>query len=237
MPGIYVMAIVAAVLGLAAVGTAILLLSKPRDRLLMAVLMLVQLPMSAAGITLLRKPLDAGLQALSPDPAILSFVQTWYAPITEEPLKLLPLLVPFAFRRVTPGNAVAVGLALGLGFGIGEIGFIAWAIAQNPKLAALGPEMFGGFVIERVMVCFLHGAMTATAVWLWLRRARWGILAAMGLHYALNFPVYLASQQAFVWERPLWIQIAFAWVMILTGLMVAWVVWMARRSKLRAGPG
>jgi hypothetical protein len=229
MLGIHIAAIIAAVLALCGVGGIILLTIGPRERLLMAVLILVELPASWLGVACLRPAIDGLLGALSPDPETLQFLRVWYAPLTEEPLKLLPLLVPFVFHRVDARNGVVAGLALGLGFGIGEIGYLASVWAKVPQYAALGPAHFSGFILERLQACIFHSAMTATVVWQWLRGARWGILVAIAIHFALNFPIYLRNQGAFELTRAVLTDIVFVWFSAATIALAFWIVWMIRK--------
>ncbi len=227
MLGIHIMAIVAIAASLGIVGGLIWVLSRGQNRWLLAVLLILELPVSALAYYYLRQPLDMGVKALGFDLDFYRFLTTWYAPITEEPAKLLPLALPFLFRRIDAKNGVAAGLALGLGFGLGEIAFLAYLIGQSPAAAKLPWYMFTGFLIERLFVAFLHGAMTATAIALWFKGVRWGILVSILLHYALNFPIYLASLGTFGLGRMIWVQIGMVWVVLmaiaLSGLLTYFV--------------
>lgn len=225
MPGIYVAAVVAALIAMSVIG-ALVLVPAPRDaRRPLILAFLLQLPMSAGAYYLLRMPLDAGVQALGPDESLHALLASLYAPVTEEPVKLLPLLIPAIWAVAKSGRPVIAGLALGLGFGVGEIGFLAWLIAQNEQAAQLPFYVFTGFIGERVLVAFLHGAMTATAIWFFVRGRWWGILVAMAIHYALNFPVYLASLGTFGWGREIWLTVGLMWVVVLVIVMGALLVY------------
>ncbi|MFN8539856.1 MAG: hypothetical protein U0232_20545 [Thermomicrobiales bacterium] len=83
-------------------------------------------------------------------------------PLTEEPAKLWPLLIPAFARRITRENAVRCAVALGLGFGIGEIGFIAQLIYADGDFNALPWYNFSGFINERFMVCLIHGGFVTS---------------------------------------------------------------------------
>jgi hypothetical protein len=234
MPGIYVMAMIAAAAAAVLIGGPLLLTAARPHRAILLLLVLVELPMSAAVFLFVRQPIDLGIRSLGLGPGLYGFIASWYAPLIEEPAKLLPLVVPLLFRRVSSANAVSTGLALGLGFGLGEIGFIAWLISQNPQVAVLPWHVFTGFLVERILVCFLHGAFTAIAVWLWCRGARWGIAVAMLLHYLLNFPIYLGSLHPFGLDRLGWVLISMAWVAVLAIAMAITLVYLrGGRARVR----
>ncbi len=235
MPGLYIMAIIAAAAALAVLG-GLLLASAPRGfRRIALLLILIELPMSAAFFLLVRQPLDLGVRSLGLDAGVYRFIASWYAPLTEEPAKLLPLLLPFFFRKVSRDNALVTGLALGLGFGLGEIAFLAWLINHNPQVADLPWFAFTGFLVERLLVCFLHGAITAVAVWMWCRGKRWGILVAMLLHYLLNFPIYLASMYPLGLDRATWVTISLVWVVAMViGMSVTLAVLRAGRPGVKS---
>src|SRR5689334_13356331 len=133
MAGIYIAALIAAGLALAAALPLLFVFARPERRWFYAMLLVLELPMSAAALLYVRAPLDGWLAGMIADPATRTLVSTFYAPLTEEPAKLWPLLLPFVWRRLERANAVGVALALGIGFGIGEIGFLADRIARMPS--------------------------------------------------------------------------------------------------------
>ena len=88
------------------------------------------------------------------------------------------------------------GLALGMGFGLGEAAYLAYGIAQSPAYNQLPWYMFTGFASERLIITFAHGLMTSLAV-LGLhygkRNALLGYMTAIGLHGMINLgPILLA---------------------------------------------
>lgn len=113
---------------------------------------------------------------------------------------------------------MAVALAVGIGFGIGELWFLAHAIVVAPNYQDFSFWMFRPFIIERLEVCFLHGAFVALP-FVQLARGKpflYGGLAGMALHLLLNFPVLLAQLDLF--------GLGPAWPPILNWWIVAMVV-------------
>ena len=167
---------------------------------------------------LIRLPIHSWLVGLlGKESGLFQFLTTLYAPITEEPAKFLPaLLIPVLYKTINEKNVVAFGLALGLGFGMGEIWFIAYQTTLNPEWTNLPFYNFLGFAGERAIVCFLHGAFTATALKFLDKRFWLGAICAMTLHYFLNFPIFLSVKNvgnlgATTWAILLnvWIQVYF----------------------------
>jgi hypothetical protein len=93
-------------------------------------------------------------------------------------------------------KSLDAGLALGLGFGIGEAAYIAYGIAQSPAYSSVPWYMFTGYATERLIVTFAHGLMTSLTVLGLQRGGRnlWlGYVSAVGLHALINLgPVLLA---------------------------------------------
>ena len=143
----------------------------------------------------------------------LGLIATLYAPLTEEAAKWLTALVP-AVRRAISAQPVAVALAVGIGFGIGEIWFLAQAIVSQPNFTDAPFWRFNGFIIERLEVCFLHGAFVSLP-FVQLARGRpfWiGGVAGMALHFLLNFPIYLAQIDVPPLGRERWGILLALWV-------------------------
>src|SRR5262249_40561836 len=124
------------------------------------------------------------------------WLKTFYAPLTEEPAKLIPLLIPAIRRDLDARNFVRYALAIGVGFAIGEMSLIAHFIAHRPALAALPFYQFGGYVSERLMTCVFHSAFVAVALWRWRRRFALGVAGAAALHWLGNFPLSLMAWNA-----------------------------------------
>jgi len=224
MPGIYTAAFITSALALAIIGgLAVGTTGKKRggDRTLLLVAIFLELPLCALAFYGVRVPVDAWLRSILGTGEAYKFLTTFYAPLTEEPAKLWPLLLaPFA-TRVDDRNAVRVAMALGLGFGLGEIWFLAERISHVPDLAKLPWYMLGGFISERFMVCFMHGVFTAAAVRRLRRGLVVGVLGAMGLHYVANLPIYLANVGAFGLGLAAWKNVLGVWVPVYFLAMIA----------------
>jgi hypothetical protein len=233
--GLVVAAAITTGLALLAIGTVTWCLARPSDRRMLGLAFLIALPLQPLALYLVRLPLDGAVRAALGLGRTSAMVALLYAPLTEEPAKWLALAVPAVRRALAPANAVPLALAIGLGFGIGEIWFLTHALVASPGYPDLPFWMFYGFVIERLEVCLLHGVFVALPI---VRLARgksfWpGALAGMALHFMLNFPVYLAQVDVFGVGAAAWSSMLRAWV-------AAWAVggaimlWRLHRRLTRA---
>jgi hypothetical protein len=185
-------------------------LSQPADRPILLLAAIVALPLQPLAFYLVRIPLDGLVRAALGTDMAYAIATTSYAPLTEEPAKWLVLLLPAVRRVLRPDNAIAAALAIGLGFGIGEIWFLANQIAQVPAYTGIPFWMFGGFFSERFVVTFLHGGFIAFLV---ARLAAGrslvpGALIGIALHYLVNLPIFLRALQAFGLSAETWTLIA-----------------------------
>jgi hypothetical protein len=208
--GIYIAAAITTLAVVAAYGYLVRRLSPPADHRFLLLAALIALPLQPLAFYLVRLPLDALVRQAIGTGTAYGWVTTFYAPLTEEPAKWLVLAVPLVWRALRPDNAVVAALAIGLGFGVGEIWFLAEQIARVPAYQGVPFWMFGGFLTERFVVCFLHGGFIAFLV---ARLATGrspvpGALAGMALHYFGNFPIFLGSIGAFGLPAAAWISIA-----------------------------
>jgi hypothetical protein len=219
--GIIIAAGITTVVVVALYGYLIWRLSVGADRRALLITALIALPLQPLAFYLLRVPLDGWLRSALGTGSLYLILTTFYAPLTEEPAKWLALAVPPARRLLRPDNVVPLAMAIGLGFGIGEIWFLAEQLMRVPDYAALPFWMFSGFLIERTYVCFLHGGFVLYLVHrLAHGRPRWpGALAGMALHYVLNLPIFLAGIGAFGLPQEAWITIASLFPL----LIVVWI--------------
>lgn len=154
------------------------------------------LPLSAAVNLLVKRPLGEGVGGLAGiEPGLGMATPLWFllflfalAPVFEELVKVAPALLPAMRRSVRdPDTAFFTGMALGIGFGLGEAAYLAWQVAASGAYEQYPWYAFGGFFGERLLVVFLHGFMTALFLLIAARRSPvLGFLAAAAAHAALN---------------------------------------------------
>lgn len=217
MKGIYPAALITTVIALSLYGTIIWKMKSPVDKRWLWLAFLLVLPLQPLAFYLVRVPLNSLLMAkLGTSSRLYEWLTLFYAPLTEEPAKLVPLLVPFLLRDIRKENFVRYALAIGLGFGIGEMWFIAGRIAGVPQFASTPFWQFTGFMNERLMVCMLHGAFVSVALWRLRNKFLLGVLGAMGLHFFANFPIYLMQKNLFGWGNTIWSVVVGNWVGLYT---------------------
>jgi RsiW-degrading membrane proteinase PrsW (M82 family) len=213
----------------------ILVRTAPReDRTLVAGAILATLPMCFVAYHLVRMPLDHVVERLTLGHfSLLSFLRMFGAPLTEEPAKLWPLLLPFFRRRITSRNAVHVGAALGLGFGVGEAWFVAGMFLGAPSVELLPWYALSGYVLERCLVCVVHGGATAMAIAALPyggRRFALGVGLAMTFHFLTNFPIYLVS------FAPLFKPLVGLWVFGAFGVALGTLLFLRGRMAVVSNP-
>ena len=193
--GILIAAAITSLVAILAVGYLIRRISTPADYGALLLGFLYAVPAQPVAFYYIRLPLHELLNGWIGAGALLTAITLFYAPLTEEPAKWLALGVPSLRKTLRPQNAVAIALAVGLGFGVGEIWFLAARLYPSPQIAALPFWAFTGFLGERLMVCFIHGALIALFFKRYAenRSILFPALLGIALHFALNFPIYLSS--------------------------------------------
>ncbi len=215
MPGIYIMAVITFVLSAAFWGAMIYLFAGRTRRFLWLVVPALPLSWIVNNYVKASVALVIGQTAGIPQrlglarPVWFTFVLFMLTPVLEELTKAIPLLLPWARRLMQDAYAAFwTGMTLGLGFGLGEIFFVAWADAHVPAYAALPWYMLTGFLSERVMVCFAHGVMTSIFMLGLHRGGAWaaaGYLGAVSLHALLNAgPMLFQLGMLPMWVISLW---------------------------------
>lgn len=209
MPGIYLTAILTTAIALAIFVPLIHKLRLPANERRLWLAAGLVLPLQPLAFYFVRVPLDHWLVAqLGSTSEIYHWLTTFYAPLTEEPAKLVPLLIPVIYRDINAKNFVRYALAIGVGFAIGEMWFIAERVAQVPAIRALPFYRLDGYFVERLMVCVFHTAFVAVTLWRLRRQMAWGIAGAMALHWLGNFPIFLMNRNAGGLSHTFW---AVAW--------------------------
>ncbi len=212
-----------------------LLVRRADDWRPLAVAFLVALPLQPLMMYAVRLPLDGMLRTTYGIAGWVTIAALFYAPLTEEPAKWLTALVPMV-RRAIATHPVSLALAAGAGFGVGEIWFLANAL-NTPDYAKLPFWNFGGFILERLAVCFLHGAFLAPA-FVALARGRsflLGGLVGMLMHFLLNFPIFLAQVDAFGLGAG-WLTVLVIWMIGFLAICVVLVRHLARTYEVTKGP-
>src|SRR5262245_9911392 len=198
-----------------ALGALILLLIKSSNWRAVALAFVIALPLQPLALYLVRLPIDRALKTVFGAPAWLVVLSLFYAPLTEEPAKWLAAAVP-SVRRAIMAEPITVALTVGLGFAIGEIWMIVREVLALPGVWSLPASNFVPFVIERLEVCFLHGAFVVPA-FVCLARGRsflLGGVAGMALHFLLNFPIFLKNIDAFGLGEG-WVPALLLWVILM----------------------
>ncbi len=211
-----------------------LLLRHAKDKWALMLAFAMALPLQPLVFYAVRLPLDGYLRTTYGIVGWVTIASLFYASLTEEPAKWLAAAVPVV-RRAIVNDPIVMALAVGLGFGIGEIWFLANALIKSPSYPDLEFWQFSGFMIERLAVCFLHGAFIAPLFHALARgRLFWlGGLIGMVLHFLLNFPIYLAQTGAFGIGPAGWAMILVSWIFCCVVGCVFLLVYLAGRRAPR----
>ncbi|MDD4538013.1 MAG: hypothetical protein PHT80_03275 [Lentisphaeria bacterium] len=210
----------------------VLIQRAPKDeRLFLGMLVLLMLPMNALAFHLVRMPLDAWLaSALGEQNEIYHVLKRLYAPVTEEPAKLWLLLIPCCYYRLKSLPVHRSALAIGLGFGVGEAWTVACLLAKSPEIAQYPWYMLNGYIGERLMVCIMHAAFTAAALYFIVkhRQVAGGLLSCMALHLLGNLPIFLAEKNSFGLGKNVWAMLLQLWVLlyfVAMGILLAYIAY------------
>lgn len=213
MPGIYISAIITIATVLSLASLVIIKRLSLRDRVFAFIWMILAGLAFFGAYYLMRLPVDRVINPLMQiDPTNYRWIASLYAPLTEEPAKWIVIIPLLLLGRITANNKGAWALSLGIGFGIGEILFLAQSVAANPFSAGLPWYYSSGFILERLMVCIIHSGFFLIAIEAILSRKYWVILLAPVLHWLLNFPIFLSVQFPFSDGGVLWSQLLWMWI-------------------------
>lgn len=217
--GIYIAAVVASLVAAVLCGWISLRITAPACRRALLTAVLLMLPVQPLVFYAFRLPALGFLQPVlgSGGGAAMIIVGLLAAPLTEEPAKWLALSSAGVRRAIASGSAMGVAIATGLGFGIGEIWFLAEQISRLPEAQGAPFTHFSGFTVERVAVCLLHGLFLvplfhAVAV------GRHIVLgAALGIlaHLLANLPILALQADLFGLGRGFWGGAIMLWLIVL----------------------
>ena len=243
MPQLYIAATVTSLIALGLFGALIGQLSSSEYRWKLLCLGCMGLPLSPLAYFLVRLPLinilePALLGVTQENPngavsrAVRDGVRLLYAPLTEEPSKLLPWLVLLligVLHKPTREQVVPVALTIGAAFAVGEFWLVAYLIAAkpDPALTQLPWYAFGGYMSERLMTCFSHTLFVLPTIWLYRRSrslAAFGLAIGMILHYLGNAPIVLIHHQAFGLSTAVWSVIVQVWFLIIVAISLVTLV-------------
>lgn len=198
---IYIMAAITIALSAGLWGGLLYALSARNKKLLW--LLLPGLPLSALVNLAIKRPIVLWLGEFGGvEPGQGLATPLWFLlavslvpPLTEEAIKVLPLLLPAVRRQIdSRASAVWVGMALGISFGLGEAAYLAYNVAQASEYAGYPWYAFTGFFGERLAVTLGHGLLTMLAVvgiWHGGWRILGGYVAAVLLHLLINLGAIL----------------------------------------------
>lgn len=206
--GIYIAALIVTGASVALWGGLLYWLSKGKWKYL--ALLLIALPFSVIVNLFIKAPVLNLVLSSAAVSSQLSVATPWWlilfvlflSPITEEAIKLSPLLAKQLRRIINRTSALWIGMMLGVGFGIGEIWYLAWQYSMVPGFAGYPFYYFGGFIGERLIVVSLHGVMTAVAVVGFLKGKKGllvGYVIAVLLHALTNVGAVLT--QIGLWDK------------------------------------
>ena len=212
-------------------GTIVRQLAPAEMRTKLVLLGCLGLPLSPLAYFLVRLPLIHFMEPIlvgdskgqphgKSDEIACDCVRLMYAPITEEPFKLLPFLALLVCQvlPIPKRNQVAsLALTIGVSFAVGEFWLIAYLFVTNADLSIsrLHWYEFGGYLLERIMTCPTHVLFALPTVYLSQRGIGWalvGLCTGMMAHYLGNAPIMLARQQMFGLSPYTWNMLLQLWL-------------------------
>lgn len=236
LAGIYVAAILATVISVLLWGGLVYWFSKRQSKYL--VLMLITLPLSTIVNLWVKKPIyEFLLTSFNISPELSIATPLWFIllvlfipPFTEEAIKLSPLVAKKVRKMINMSSALWIGMAFGMGFGIGEIWYLSWRISMLPEYAGYPFYYFLGFINERTICVFFHGVMTAVVVTSFVKGGKGlliGYFGAVFLHAFVNIGAML--YQIKFWD------VTFASLYLILSILVAIFIFERMRKKVLKG--
>ena len=232
MSGLAIASFIAAALSIVVYGGTLLWLAPRSERTLLALGAALAVPLTLLAYYGVRVPIEK----LFGVPGGTLWLRAILPPLIEEPAKLVPLLLPLLARSVTRDSAWRFGMAIGLGFGLGEILLLLRLLEPVQAMSTVPWSALTGLISERYTVCLTHGTFTAAALTLWRGTGRpWhGLAAAMALHFVANLPIALASQ--FVADLGTRSAVLAVWLVLVWSAAIVGLIALARGAATkRAG--
>ena len=114
---------------------------------------------------------------------------------SEEAIKMAPVLLPPISEMLFRSKyyKIAFSWFIGVGFGLGEAYYIAYAISLNPVYSGYPYYFFTGYMNERTIVSLIHGILTVLALYGWpsSRRIIGTYTLASIVHSVIDIPAAL----------------------------------------------
>lgn len=204
--------------------------AKPKTLRILLTASACTLPMCWVMFHFIRLPIDQWLLRTSPNDNVLFWIRAAYAPVTEEPAKLWPLVFPFIRRSLTSHNLAFFAIALGSGFAVGEVFTVADLIQNKmPHIAGLPWYHLFGFISERLMTVAIHSGVTATALLVMSRGAGLiaGLSASVSLHFIVNLPIALSKSGWFESSPLTALVVLQIWITLCCISSVTFLLWIS----------
>ncbi len=134
------------------------------------------LPLSAIVNLLIKKPVIlymlkvSGLENhINTLPIHILILTLLVVGFSEEAIKMAPALLPPISKMLFRSKyyKIAFSWFIGVGFGLGEAYYIAYAISLSPAYSGYPYYYFAGYMNERTIVCLIHGILTVLALYGW----------------------------------------------------------------------
>jgi len=237
---IYIAAVIPTLLVVLVVGGLILRRSLPQERPLILLLFLLELPLFFVSTFLIRQPLNhllAKVVAAASLPGLV--LSSFQAPLVEESCKLWLLFAVWGWSRLTPDNALRIGMTVGVAFGVSEIWGLAYIIAHQPGLSGYPWYYFMGFIQERLLVAPWHGIFVVAAARQIVKGGRYialGIFSGMALHYFANFPILLAQLDFGHLGTPTWTSVLSIYILLYALFLYLLLIYFRNRKNLPGQP-
>ncbi|MCP4229929.1 MAG: hypothetical protein GY771_07240, partial [bacterium] len=171
---------------------------------------------------------------MEPFPGLYRILYMSYAPFIEEPAKWSLLLIPWFVRKIDKDSYVRVALAIGLGFGLGELWMLAVELNQLGTVSQYAWYELSGYINERFIVCIMHGGFVALMLRYMRTKIALGMSLAIGLHFVGNFPIYFLRTDFLSLGEDVWMVIVGIWITVFFLGVIIMLAYFAAENR-RAG--